>query len=841
MEITSDLWPCLGEPGLQVFTTTADQRYQIGEDVFLATHFPVTLRRFPPERPSETVAETLLLEQILATSGVQPGNRVFVLYGAAGSGKSELMKWLQVMIARHDPVRFGVIVRIPRTELDVMRIAERFHHLLSDTYFSETTRRRWEEARQKPRTLSKLLLLTALERCLDADEQINALYYRLLDWIHPHIARSLDAMGGDDPDADMPVMVLSREDMEELRAETSLPVPLNYEQFRHHLLSAFREHLMEGHHLPHTLGRISEDLAQRGIRPILLIDDLVQSLNLFATDLLDYFITLDSGNWDVVLGLTPAALAAGERGRELLERITYLDTVDDRVEKLWLSDIRGADSYFLTKETCAVFAGRYLAVYRERNGWSCQDCPERDRCAGMDGNGQAPLLAPFNRALLRRLFRGLPEGKGKVRYFLRHVRAILAAASDGGDLLATLRRYAELDTAVEADDEALTQVAELYGPSASNHRVTLSADLMAAFGEPAEPVTLPVEPLRRRRPSLESLSSSEPLTDPGRAAIKAWLDGESVNRQSLLPLRKGIARWLRTVQPVRPLHAPGVARPHRVLRWHKVYLGVRPPIILEGVDDGEGIRVTRKIGLAAFRLYDFANATGEEKKALIASLAQEERLLPLLFAAADYRQQVVARLEDQLGMRAEELALALYTWLAIARGVRSERQPGFSEAFWKQVEAMRAQLPVWQWELDEALCQSIRYLFDDFFRMRTHVYDGPRMARLIGERTPEALLDTLLERVDEDYRLKKRPLRDVLATVQDGIQRWCPPSDGKEGLSAATHAILETLAEGDGRGVPLQQVPPKVFSELQATRPDLYAKLRIVAACPTGTESQVKD
>jgi len=822
-----------------VFATTADQRYQIGEDLFLKTHFPVTLRRFPSERPPEIVEETALLDQILNTSGVQPGNRVFVLYGAAGSGKSELMKWLQVMTARRDPTRAEVTVRVPRTELDVMHIAERFHHLLSDNYFADATRRRWQEARQKPRTLSKLLLLTALERCLDADEQINALYYRLLDWIHPHIARSLNAMEGADP-GDGPAMLLTREDLDELKTETALPVPLDYEQFRHHLLTAFREHLMEGQYLPDTLERVADDLTRRDIRPILLVDDLVQSLNLFATDLLDYFITLDSGNWDVVLGLTPAALSAGERGRELLERITYLDTVDDRVEKLWLSDVQGADSYFLTEETCAAFAGRYLATYRERNGWSCQACSEQDRCAGLDSDGEGALLAPLNRALLQRLFRGLPEGKGKVRYFLRHLREVLAAASDGSDLLGTLKRYADLDTAVEADDEAMAQVAELYGPRTSDHRVTLPADLVAAFGDSAEPVTLLAEPLRRQRApmDLETLSSSQPLTDPGRAAIKGWLDRETVNRQSLLQLRKGIARWLRTVQPVRPLHAPGIARPHRVLRWRRVSLSVCPPIILEGmdVDVDEGIRVTRDIGLAAFRLYEFADATGDKRRELIAVLAQKERLLPLLHAAADYHRRVRERLEEQLGMPIAELALALYTWLAIAQGVPEKRPPGFGERFWEQVEETRAQFPVWRNEPGEAMCQSIRYLFDDFFRLRKNVYDGPRIARVIGGRTPEALLDALVaiapKRVDEDYRLKKRALRDVLTTVRETIQRWRQPRGEDGDLSAAARAVVETLEDDGNRGVPLHEVPSEVFSELREGRPELYAALRVVARPP---------
>jgi hypothetical protein len=185
-----------------------------------------------------------------------------------------------------------------------------------------------------------------------------------------------------------------------------------------------------------------------------------------------------------------------------------------------------------------------------------------------------------------------------------------------------------------------------------------------------------------------------------------------------------------------------------------------------------------------------------------------------------------------------ELALALYTWLAIAQGPPQERPPGFGEGFWEQVEETRTRLPVWRDEPDEALCQSIRYLFDDFFRLRKHVYDRPKIARVIGGRAPEALLDALLAiapgRVDEDYRLKKKPLRDALATVQETVQRWRQPRGEDEDLSAAARAVVETLGSDGDRGVPLREVPSEVFSELREERPELYAALRVVARPPSG-------
>lgn len=832
-----NLWPCIDTPGLQIFATTADQRYELGEDVFLKTHFPIRLRRFSPEMPPEDLDEAYLLKQLGQTSGLQPGNRVFVLYGAAGSGKSELMRWLQIRLAGIAPDRSKVTVRIPRTELNVLKIAEKFQHMLSGRYFSEVTHQRWKQAANKPRTLAKLLLLTALERSLDSDEQINALYYRLLAWIEPRIVRSLNAVTETKQQTSAQLEILTREDFAELRAETTLSVPLDYEQFRYHLTQAFREQLMEGLYLPDILQQVSTNLSSQGERPILLIDDLVQSINLFATELLDYFITLNSGNWDVVIGLTPAALAVNQRGQELLERISYLDTVDDRVEKLWLSDIQGTDSYFLTEKSCLAFTVQYLQAYRAYNGWQCATCQHRDRCRQL-GTVGGDLLAPFNQVVLKRLFQSLPSGKGKARQYLHRLRAVLEGAADSQGLLPMLQKYVRPRFAVETNDPVHKVLAESYGVLTKDRRmITLSAELLNAFDLADKNIKLPAESLQTRPRRLQNINAQpESQEDPGRLAIRAWLEGDEVNRQSLLPLRQGVARWMREVLNVRALHARGIARPHRALKWQRVYLGVRPPIVLQGIDDEDGILVPRDIGLVAFRLYDFAKASGTEKKRLCISLANEERLLLLLHAAADYRHKVRQNLEKQLAITLEELSLGLYTWLVIIEGEPDVPPPGFSEDFWTQISRIRTEFPVWQHKPDDAICKSIRYLFDDFFRLRKNVYDGPSITKVLRGRKPEELLDALMtiapEAVDEDYRLRKKPLCDVLMMVQDIVRRWREPVGEETDLSAAAQTLLKTLESGNG-GILLHQVPIEVFSELQTAKPNLYESLRVIAVHPS--------
>jgi hypothetical protein len=807
----------MGTNGLSIFAPTADQRYLLGADVFLRTHFPMVLRRYQNGRPAGSVSEDELLTQVLDTAGRTPGNRLWILYGAAGSGKSELMKWLETRIGQVNPVRASVTVRIARTELDVLSITERFRSLLSDGFFDETTHRRWQAARQKPRTLTKLILLSALESLLDSDEAINALFYRLLNAVQPYIERILAS--GELQEAPFEsIELMSLETWQAIINETAIEAPLEYEQFRHQMITVFRDHLLEGVALPPTLRHISLEVrAQRGLHPILLVDDLVQSLNLFATDLLDYFITLEAGDWDVVLGLTPAAFEASQRGRNLLGRIAYLDTIDDRVEKLWLSDEAGHDSYVLTEENCHHFAARYLTEYHHLNGLT-----------------DKPALYPFQREVLVRIYRALPSGKGKARYFLRHVRNILEQVVEGEPLLEAVAKYARTESVARCQDPTLAAICELYGPlvpDESTRKVTLPASLLHFFGLPAKDSVVPVEPLLKL--TLQREAITQVVDDEEKAAIHDWLLGRPVNRQLLQGVRRGAARWLRAICPPDQLHRNHIARPHGVLRWHKTYLGTRPPICLEGVDDEtEGIPLSRVIGLVAFDLHRYATSIGNEAKLLALQLAAEPTLMSLCFAAMDYRKRALARLTDQLGISVDEMTVFLYLWSMIVEHKSHEHPPGFGDDFWAQLTHDYIQSPIQEAQLDEGLHQAIRHLFDDFFKLRENIYDGLRIVDLLRGRTPKNLLDSLMcadvTRLDRDYRLDGMPLRDALLTIQEIVHLWRRVKNTESALSQVAQRVLDALMTGDGPGVLLVQVPVEVWAELQGARPDVYAKLCVV-------------
>src|SRR5437879_3288033 len=120
--------PCVMPNGTALFAPTADQRYLLSEEEFLRTHYPMQMhmRLAGQER---LVGEQELLHTIMSPAPASAGNRVFVLYGAAGSGKSELMRWLQTHIQHEDQARGTVLMRVGRNELHALHIAAHFQQV----------------------------------------------------------------------------------------------------------------------------------------------------------------------------------------------------------------------------------------------------------------------------------------------------------------------------------------------------------------------------------------------------------------------------------------------------------------------------------------------------------------------------------------------------------------------------------------------------------------------------------------------------------------------------------------------------------------------------------------
>ena len=248
--------PCFSGHGTKIFTSTADQRFLAnGSEDFLRTHFPITVRSHHLGH-TVTLTEREVLAQLLQDYAVI-GNRIIILYGAAGSGKSELLRWVQTQVQMCSPARAEVMTRISRTDLDIFRIIQRLQKLLPEPVWQDTTQARWEECRQKPRTLAKILVLTTLEQLLHSDDHINALYYHLVDVVQMNLERWFAVMKQPPEHIEQFVELFSREDVVTLQQESTIPLPLEYETLRFTMLKVLRDQLLEGIDLADILRKAS--------------------------------------------------------------------------------------------------------------------------------------------------------------------------------------------------------------------------------------------------------------------------------------------------------------------------------------------------------------------------------------------------------------------------------------------------------------------------------------------------------------------------------------------------------------------------------------------------------
>jgi hypothetical protein len=814
--------PCIGNEGLRIFGATADQRLSLGEDLFLRTHLPIQTNRFLLNGKSENWTQENILDYLKQDAG-HFGNRVIILYGAAGSGKSELMAWLNIQLKK--TLSDVVVVRVSRTELDIFSIIESFKYWLTGTYFSETSHQRWEEMRRKPRTFAKILVLRVLERLLKDDELIHALYYSLIDLVEPRMGEILNHLNPEKQYLD----VLTKEDFQNFQEMSAIEIPFSYESLCSALIEELRAYLLENLSLKETLAAISKNLREKGQRPILLVDDLVQSINVFAAELLDYFITLDEGNWDVILGLTPDAFTHSQHYQDLYQRISYLDTFDDRVMKLWLSDETGGESYFLNEDNLVVFAHSYLSVYRELNEVVCSNCGMLKRCQKLQG--AAPVLSPFNVALLIRLFRGLAAGKGRVRHFLLLLGKILAEARDIKSFLEALELYSSNQTAAEAESPVVASIARWYASlEPSEKEIILNPEILSFWGLEHENPLVRLQTLNIASKESE-IPTKELSLNPHYAAVDSWLQGNESNRQLLIPLRKGMAKWLRSLGSGEYVYRHGIASPNRLLRYRRLELETSPPIVVEDMDDYQGLSLERKIGHVAFLFLDFNDTSKTVSDMAAQSLVKDTRALALIWQSEDFHHEKQAQIQEQLGLNFEKLALYAYLVFTTIKG-QNPLPMGIPEALWEEMQAAQQQGLQLFSNKDKVLSTMLELslkLFNDFYKLRRNLYDGFSIQRILQQVSFMDILESLsrLEApaLGVDYRINQLEFTEFIRQLASYAQKFSNYLNAPQKASP-----FDTMCEQlkQGRSISLQEYSLAELELLAVYEPSLFQKLKLV-------------
>ncbi len=834
--MTVKMLPCLNEKGMSLFSVTADQRFMIGEDIFLKTHYPITLRRFRDGKPNSPWTEGELIKHLTKQKGAVQGNRVYVLYGAAGSGKSELMRWIECNL-KSSGERKNHYVRISRTELDPVRILQKILHQFSGIGIDTNTVHRWDDLRKKPVTLANHLVWSALCRLLSDDSQIIPLSYKLRPIIEANLKENFGAIEGPSEIGGRNLELISVEELEQLADQCAFPVNIDYEQIRSMMVHEMEQMIMGGFHFVDVLKSVSFEVAQEtSCRPVLLVDDLVQSMNLYASDILDYFITMEEGCWDIVVGLTPSSFEASRRGRELLKRITYLDTFDDRLIKLWLTDEQGHESFFINAENCSDYAKKYLLELKGQGGFSCgPGCDSYEKCQALQFD-MAPdaALAPFNPAVLHRMFNSLPRGKGKARYFIMALGEVIQRLISGESLhlLASLVRR-EIDA--DHEDKHIKVLAEIFSPVGdSEGDITvpgLAISLLRGNDilEPDIKVSLatlgdirPKGGQTEEAPYIEE-DSFETYYGP-REAIRDWLEENKVNKELLRGLRLGAAHFCREIAQPGSISREYTARPPAVIKREEALDGSKIPIHLEEVDEYSGIPLERSIGHAAYELHYLHLKKSKTKELALDKLCAAGPSYRVAYRARGLRKTWVNNLGEELKMPVDEAIYVLFLFM-IQYTSQIEEIPAILAQYrlmWIR-ERYPQGLTVDVVEFSPEEVDFVTDAFKDWFLLRENVYDGFTLSILEKKYSGQDLFTKIQgiqpENISSQYKINGRPLSDLLLGIRQKV---------KESLKLLNSARVESyLNEISRLALLLQDIQsPGMYEVLSSGLGDLSETLK---------------
>ncbi len=819
---------CVKSEGLGLFTTTADQRYMLGDASFIRTHFPVNMRRFKSNGEAGIWSEEDL-KQALMESGKQgiKGNRTYVLYGAAGSGKSELIRWLWREMRVNQ--RGEYVLRISRTELDPVQIIHKILTQFKLPGIDTNILAQWEEMKQKPVTLANHLVWSALGKVLPSDEAIIPLSYKLRPLIEKNLRLNLPDISDSKDGEYRSLELVSREELEDLVRQCFLPPEVDMEQVRSLMLHELENSVMGGVNFVDTLRIISARVeSTSGMRPLLLIDDLVQSLNIYASDLLDYFTTMEEGNWDIVLGLTPASFESTKRGRELLNRINHQDTFDDRLIKLWMSDEQGYDSFVVNKENCHLFAKKYLLEFKRLNGFHCDSsCAFYEQCCSLKLPESMPDLLPFTPPLLRRVFNTLPQGKGKPRYFIREIGEMLSKMADN-DWRDALGQSSLCEVAADHPDPVIRMVMESYAPdnARSIGKVVLHTKDFKYLTDielsSEETIEAAVTDLYSYKVSANTPSGENPIgeVDPGKNAIRDWLNGELVNKELLKGFRLGLGHLIREVTRVNDVIPEFNSRQSSTIRAEKTVEGSKIPLTLEGVDDFPGIYVGRNIGHVAYQFNYLHLRRGKAKEEAIAQALEQEEVYHLLMEAGRFKVDLRKRLEQQVGMPVNELAFHLFR-LLLQLGQGREEVPVILEEYLAPDVEYPPEISSARVLLEEVEVELIRSLFKDWFLLRENIYDGLSLVEL-QKRFKRVDSLEVIENIDskcieEQFQVGNLPLARRIERIQEKIAEMKEVWQGEE-----TQAVIK---EFDNLVALLNEIQhPVIHSEMSS-------KLACISSC----------
>lgn len=455
----------------QYLTAEAHQKSKIE---FERTHIDIDKIRadylFPHPTNDKFVTQEEFCNAILK-SDIEDDNRIFILRGETGSGKSQLCQWLEYQIGHDadegiDDTHVALHVSRSKTRIkDIVEILTEPLEIDIDVH---------DVGGLDPEKVATAMLanLEAYNPMLESftEEEILALTkdrpqsIDLQGILEKNIRNYQDAVLSDEEE-DIPELI-TKDDYRDLSVaafEMAQGGDTIFPALQSFLAQELSSKLGVGD-FQQELRQISEEYVAQGLRPVLICEDLT-TFSVLKEQLLDHIFQLDSGHYDVVLGWTTGwekenvdtALGTNEDAQTYMKDRAegYLSTTDDM-----------GQAYFLTDDVTVELARKYLSVIREDSNMSADvEIPEED----FDG------LYPFNAEFIKRAYENLVQDGNERRtprlLLMRIVRECLTSTRPPFEAIDGNPYVKQFPTPISLDYRAEVQsIVKWYGiPTAEGY------------------------------------------------------------------------------------------------------------------------------------------------------------------------------------------------------------------------------------------------------------------------------------------------------------------------------------------------------------------------------------
>ncbi|WP_144551326.1 hypothetical protein [Peribacillus simplex] len=744
--------PCLNKSSIKNLYNTADERYNFSPEFFRETHYPQVLNSYYKNELIEKMTEAQLLEELEEDHSY--GNRVFVIFGSTGSGKSELLCWVKDQWEFKGNTR--PIIRISRSELNPQMLVKKCYESvgleMEDIIIDE---KKWDLLISKPITIINQMVWTTMSEFFESDDEIVPATMLLRPVIEKNILKfSRQIKKGK---LSNPLEIITEQEFSLLIENTTLPIQLSYNKLRDSLLKKLDHFLFQGTDIITIFKRLSSILTKQKIRPVILIDDLVQSLNLYSAEVLDYFITLEEGNWDVVIGLTPGVIEGNNFETGLKNRIKNLDTIDDRVKKLWLSDESGRNSFSIDRDKACNYIENYLTALKKANGYECSNkCKHAKTCTSLLVGPKTSLKEiPLNQPLIQRIYDAVPDGKGLLRYMVIHLKEILSFFYRGMDKdTAKIKHYFYRDVYAEHEDTLIKVIAEMYADSKSKD-ITIPSELLKHFN-PKYNDNITVK-LKVISTFTNNIFAEEPTfkKSPKVNHIRDWIEGQNVNDQLLEPVRAGVATIINEVVKGTSFgrdYTPRMTKSTSTIQRTEVINRFKYPITFKENNKKNQVVVQKHISL--LNIANYQQVKLQDRPEIFNELANNHNVAQWIYLGEKLKDQWNLEITQELGMELEHFAYQLKKYIT--------KLIKLGESEWiSQIES----------PISPDIQESVELLFLDWFSLRDNMIDYYKLDLMKEDLNFEKWLLTINpSKVLNKYSFKNVPLQTFILNLQGNIK-----------------------------------------------------------------------